>query len=186
MIFQRSPTRSTLSPAPPHTAQPSLTTWTSLTLLAPTSSMSWHSTPLIPKTRRICARWPLHHLRARSVMGSLVKMVKNPKVKRRRNTAVVASRPSPLSSSVCCCSPQALYQSWVLEASRNILAILEDMPSLKPPIDHLCELLPRLQARYYSIASSSKVIPYFSSLKPLNTFTVTLELYGVYLEELSV
>ncbi|KAG7226052.1 hypothetical protein INR49_018662 [Caranx melampygus] len=54
---------------------------------------------------------------------------------------------------------KALYQSWVLDATRNILAILEDMPSLKPPIDHLCELLPRLQARYYSIASSSKVHP---------------------------
>ncbi|KAL4647662.1 NADPH-cytochrome P450 reductase-like [Arapaima gigas] len=52
---------------------------------------------------------------------------------------------------------KALYQSWVLEARRNILAILQDMPSLRPPIDHLCELLPRLQARYYSIASSSKV-----------------------------
>ncbi|KAK1158389.1 NADPH--cytochrome P450 reductase-like isoform X1 [Acipenser oxyrinchus oxyrinchus] len=49
------------------------------------------------------------------------------------------------------------YQTWVLEAKRNILAILQDMPSLRPPIDHLCELLPRLQARYYSIASSSKV-----------------------------
>ncbi|KAF7665570.1 hypothetical protein LDENG_00138290 [Lucifuga dentata] len=54
---------------------------------------------------------------------------------------------------------KALYHSWVLDASRNILAILEDMPSLRPPIDHLCELLPRLQARYYSIASSSKVHP---------------------------
>ncbi|XP_029028380.1 P450 (cytochrome) oxidoreductase b isoform X1 [Betta splendens] len=54
---------------------------------------------------------------------------------------------------------KALYQSWVLDASRNILAILEDMPSLRPPIDHLCELMPRLQARYYSIASSSKVHP---------------------------
>lgn len=52
---------------------------------------------------------------------------------------------------------KALYLSWVLEARRNILAILEDMPSLRPPLDHLCELLPRLQARYYSIASSSKV-----------------------------
>ncbi|XP_065137871.1 P450 (cytochrome) oxidoreductase b isoform X1 [Paramisgurnus dabryanus] len=52
---------------------------------------------------------------------------------------------------------KALYQSWVLDSSRNILAILEDLPSLRPPIDHLCELLPRLQARYYSIASSSKV-----------------------------
>ncbi|KAG1934715.1 P450 (cytochrome) oxidoreductase b isoform X1 [Pimephales promelas] len=54
---------------------------------------------------------------------------------------------------------KALYQSWVLDSSRNILAILEDLPSLRPPIDHLCELLPRLQARYYSIASSSKVHP---------------------------
>ncbi|XP_025919431.1 NADPH--cytochrome P450 reductase isoform X2 [Apteryx rowi] len=54
---------------------------------------------------------------------------------------------------------KALYLSWVVEARRNILAILQDMPSLQPPIDHLCELLPRLQARYYSIASSSKVHP---------------------------
>lgn len=58
---------------------------------------------------------------------------------------------------VCSPCPQALYLSWVVEARRNILAILQDMPSLRPPIDHLCELLPRLQARYYSIASSSKV-----------------------------
>ncbi|OWK11381.1 POR [Cervus elaphus hippelaphus] len=52
-----------------------------------------------------------------------------------------------------------LYLRWVLEARRHILAILQDCPSLRPPIDHLCELLPRLQARYYSIASSSKVHP---------------------------
>ncbi|XP_072557393.1 NADPH--cytochrome P450 reductase-like isoform X1 [Paramormyrops kingsleyae] len=52
---------------------------------------------------------------------------------------------------------KALYQSWVLDSRRNILAILQDLPSLRPPIDHLCELMPRLQARYYSIASSSKV-----------------------------
>uniref|UniRef100_A0AAY4DAY6 NADPH--cytochrome P450 reductase n=1 Tax=Denticeps clupeoides TaxID=299321 RepID=A0AAY4DAY6_9TELE len=54
---------------------------------------------------------------------------------------------------------KALYQSFVLDSCRNILAVLEDLPSLRPPIDHLCELLPRLQARYYSIASSSKVHP---------------------------
>ncbi|KAJ8414511.1 hypothetical protein AAFF_G00037130 [Aldrovandia affinis] len=54
---------------------------------------------------------------------------------------------------------KALYQSWVLESRRGILAVLQDLPSLHPPIDHLCELLPRLQARYYSIASSSKVHP---------------------------
>uniref|UniRef100_A0AAR2LZ04 NADPH--cytochrome P450 reductase n=1 Tax=Pygocentrus nattereri TaxID=42514 RepID=A0AAR2LZ04_PYGNA len=54
---------------------------------------------------------------------------------------------------------KALYHSWVVESERNILAVLEDLPSLRPPIDHLCELLPRLQARYYSIASSAKVHP---------------------------
>ncbi|XP_048037549.1 NADPH--cytochrome P450 reductase isoform X1 [Megalobrama amblycephala] len=55
---------------------------------------------------------------------------------------------------------KALYQSWVVDSERNILAILEDLPSLNPPIDHLCELMPRLQARYYSIASSGKVHPH--------------------------
>ncbi|KAL2095280.1 hypothetical protein ACEWY4_009999 [Coilia grayii] len=54
---------------------------------------------------------------------------------------------------------KALYQSWVLAAQRHILAVLEDISSLRPPVDHLCELLPRLQPRYYSIASSAKVHP---------------------------
>ncbi|XP_055371384.1 NADPH--cytochrome P450 reductase isoform X2 [Condylostylus longicornis] len=51
------------------------------------------------------------------------------------------------------------YQSWIQDASRNIVHILEDMKSCKPPIDHLCELLPRLQPRYYSISSSAKIHP---------------------------
>lgn len=54
---------------------------------------------------------------------------------------------------------KGLYQSWVVDAQRDILTVLEDMSSLRPAIDHLCELLPRLQARYYSIASSGKVHP---------------------------
>ncbi|XP_062576793.1 NADPH--cytochrome P450 reductase-like [Saccostrea cucullata] len=52
---------------------------------------------------------------------------------------------------------KTLYSDWVVKDRRNITAILEDLPSVKPPIDHLCELLPRLQARYYSISSSPKV-----------------------------
>nr|AHM93010.1 NADPH-cytochrome P450 reductase [Laodelphax striatellus] len=52
-----------------------------------------------------------------------------------------------------------LYNSWIIQDNRNILHILEDMPSCKPPIDHICELLPRLQCRYYSISSSSKLHP---------------------------
>lgn len=52
---------------------------------------------------------------------------------------------------------KALYQKWIIQDNRNIVHILEDLPSCKPAIDHLCELLPRLQCRYYSISSSPKV-----------------------------
>uniref|UniRef100_T1H1T5 NADPH--hemoprotein reductase n=1 Tax=Megaselia scalaris TaxID=36166 RepID=T1H1T5_MEGSC len=51
------------------------------------------------------------------------------------------------------------YQSWIQDACRNIVHILEDVKSCKPPIDHVCELLPRLQPRYYSISSSAKLHP---------------------------
>lgn len=52
-----------------------------------------------------------------------------------------------------------LYLTWVVKDHRSIIHILEDIPSLKPPLDHLLELLPRLQARYYSISSSPKIYP---------------------------
>ncbi|XP_020298213.1 NADPH--cytochrome P450 reductase isoform X2 [Pseudomyrmex gracilis] len=54
---------------------------------------------------------------------------------------------------------KAAYQQWVVQENRNIVHILEDISSLKPPLDHLCELLPRLQCRYYSISSSPKLYP---------------------------
>ncbi|KAF7284794.1 cytochrome P450 reductase isoform X2 [Rhynchophorus ferrugineus] len=54
---------------------------------------------------------------------------------------------------------KALYQKWIIEDNRNIVHILEDMPSCKPALDHLCELLPRLQPRYYSISSSPRLHP---------------------------
>ncbi|KAL9982110.1 hypothetical protein ACROYT_G010910 [Oculina patagonica] len=51
------------------------------------------------------------------------------------------------------------YQEWVLNPHRHIVAVLEDLSSLRPPLDHLLELLPRLQCRYYSISSSPKMYP---------------------------
>ncbi|XP_058794081.1 NADPH--cytochrome P450 reductase [Phymastichus coffea] len=54
---------------------------------------------------------------------------------------------------------KALFHQWVTQENRNIVHILEDIPSLKPALDHLCELLPRLQCRYYSISSSPKLHP---------------------------
>jgi len=62
---------------------------------------------------------------------------------------------------MCSTSPEgkALYQSWVVDGVRHLGHILTDLPSCKPPIDHVLELLPRLQPRFYSIASSGKVHP---------------------------
>ena len=53
--------------------------------------------------------------------------------------------------------PQQEYREWVVGDRRTVVAVLEDLPSFQPPLDHLLELLPRLQARYYSISSSPKV-----------------------------
>lgn len=160
VFFQMSPTRSIPSPAPPLTARHSRTTWTSHIPLAPTSSTNWHNMPLTPKTRRTCARWPPPPLRARSVI-EIHQWWCDSAYRYMLCTFVSSLFSTPFASCHCvfvAVPLQALYQSWVLDATRNILAVLEDMPTLKPPIDHLCELLPRLQARYYSIASSSKVI----------------------------
>ena len=50
-----------------------------------------------------------------------------------------------------------LYNNWIAKDCRHITHILEDLPSCKVAMDHLLELLPRLQPRFYSISSSPKV-----------------------------
>ena len=57
-----------------------------------------------------------------------------------------------------------------MHARRTIVTVLEDLPSFKPPLDYLLELLPRLQARYYSISSSPKV----SQLRSETSCTISL------------
>ncbi|KXJ28988.1 NADPH--cytochrome P450 reductase [Exaiptasia diaphana] len=49
------------------------------------------------------------------------------------------------------------YNDWIVKSHRHIVAVLEDLPSLRPPLGHILELLPRLHCRYYSISSSSKL-----------------------------
>jgi NADPH-ferrihemoprotein reductase len=61
-----------------------------------------------------------------------------------------------------------LYMDWIVKNHRTLLHVLEDLPSVQPPIDHVCELLPRLQPRYYSISSSPKVGAPFSSIFKLS------------------
>ncbi|CDW58868.1 NADPH cytochrome P450 reductase [Trichuris trichiura] len=51
------------------------------------------------------------------------------------------------------------YLSWIVADQRGILDIMIDLPSCRPPLDLLLELLPRLQPRYYSISSSPKIDP---------------------------
>jgi NADPH-ferrihemoprotein reductase len=79
-----------------------------------------------------------------------------------------------------------MYNKWVLQDNRNIVHILEDLPSCKPALDHLCELIPRLQARYYSIASSPKVLSrqYLSTLENIHLIDILNSniLYIVYLQ----
>lgn len=60
---------------------------------------------------------------------------------------------------MCSSTPEgeAKYQEWIEEATRNIVHVLEDIPSCRPLLDRICELIPRLQPRFYSISSSPKV-----------------------------
>lgn len=49
------------------------------------------------------------------------------------------------------------YSAFIQKERRNIVDVLSHFTSCKPPLDLLLEMLPRLQARYYSISSSSKI-----------------------------
>lgn len=63
----------------------------------------------------------------------------------------------------------AEYSQFIQKEHRSIVDVLEYFPSCKPPLNHLLELLPRLQARYYSISSSPKVSPSKISLTVIIT-----------------
>lgn len=52
-----------------------------------------------------------------------------------------------------------LYLNYIVKNLRSIVHVLEDLPSVKIPLDHLLELLPRLNSRFYSISSSNKMYP---------------------------
>lgn len=51
------------------------------------------------------------------------------------------------------------YNNYILHASRTLAEVLAEFPSTRPPLDHVLELLPRLQPRYYSISSSPHAHP---------------------------
>ncbi|KAI6241541.1 NADPH--cytochrome P450 reductase [Aphelenchoides fujianensis] len=49
------------------------------------------------------------------------------------------------------------YSQFILKDRRSVVDILQHFNTCRPPIELILELLPRLQARYYSISSSPKV-----------------------------
>lgn len=51
---------------------------------------------------------------------------------------------------------KAKYKTFIKDTSRTLLDVLNMYPSVKVPLEMFLELVPRLQPRYYSIASSSK------------------------------
>lgn len=60
---------------------------------------------------------------------------------------------------ICSSQPEGRekYNDWIVKSHRNIVQVINDLPSFRPPADLLIELLPRLQPRYYSISSSNLV-----------------------------
>eukprot|EP01103_Thecamoeba_quadrilineata_P017448 TRINITY_DN6199_c0_g1_i1.p1 TRINITY_DN6199_c0_g1~~TRINITY_DN6199_c0_g1_i1.p1 ORF type:complete len:674 (-),score=127.37 TRINITY_DN6199_c0_g1_i1:38-2017(-) len=51
------------------------------------------------------------------------------------------------------------YNHWVKQDQRTLPEIFSHFKSLKPPVDHILEILPRMQPRFYSISSSLKAHP---------------------------
>jgi len=49
------------------------------------------------------------------------------------------------------------YSQFIQKDRKSIIDVLKHFDTCKPPTEYLLELLPRLQARYYSISSSPKI-----------------------------
>jgi NADPH-ferrihemoprotein reductase len=71
------------------------------------------------------------------------------------------------------------FKKYIADPRRNLFDILMDFKTVKLPIEVFLEIMPRLQPRYYSIASSSSLYPnsvhllvavvrYKTSLKAIN------------------
>lgn len=49
---------------------------------------------------------------------------------------------------------QHQYESWIVKDQRTVIDVLKAFPSVKVPLDHFFEVLPKMQPRMYSISSS--------------------------------
>lgn len=85
---------------------------------------------------------------------------------REMSSYVSDAKDKALFDMICSSSPEGRgkYNEWIIKSCRNIVHVINDLPSFKPPADLLIELLPRLQPRYYSISSSNLVNPTLVSI----------------------
>lgn len=54
----------------------------------------------------------------------------------------------------------SLYHEYVVRERRNHVEVMEEFPGARPPLNRLLEMVPPLQPRHYSIASTSKLDPF--------------------------
>lgn len=78
---------------------------------------------------------------------------------REMSSYVTAEEDKKFLELICSSSPEGRekYNEWIVKSFRNIVQVINDLPTFRPPADLLIELLPRLQPRYYSISSSNLV-----------------------------
>jgi NADPH-ferrihemoprotein reductase len=51
------------------------------------------------------------------------------------------------------------FKSYIADSRRNLCDVLKDFKTVKLPLEVFLEIIPRIQPRYYSIASSSSLDP---------------------------
>lgn len=73
------------------------------------------------------------------------------------------------------------YQSYILDAGRNILDVLLDHPDINVPLELFLERMPRLSCRYYSISSSPR-----ATASNLVYITIKETLFGEYKKRIGV
>lgn len=104
----------------------------------------------------------------RTAFTYYVDIASSPRVQPLREMSSYATSPEDKQflETICSSSPEGRekYNEWVVKSFRNIVHMINDLPTFRPPADLLIELLPRLQPRYYSISSSNLVNPSIVSI----------------------